>query len=438
MANTEQEFTTELRGYKRSEVDEVINDLRAELIQAAKDRGNLLNEVTTLKEHVAAIDAAGGESLSPTYSGLGSRLEAILRIAEEQSTRIIGQADIDAERMISNAKLEAQSLLEAAQREAERIALDSDNRAANTLEGSTDTAEKLRQEAEAQAKRITDEAVEEASAIRGAVATESAKMRASAKRETEALRAEGKREIAELKVVAERELNLAREQASALSKEIEAERASHELTLKKIQEEAALAQTNIQHEVAETTAKLKHDNDKQADKLARVAEQARADLEAELTARRAEAEKELLDVHQKAVDLNNRFLKEAENQLAETKSRLAALRTEHQKITEAIDEANRTGKVEAQKKANDVLAQAETRAEEIIRSAESEATGRVAAAERRLLELRSERDTIAEYVESLRTIVGAVLDAPAPAKKVAVAKRSKPRAVEPQQSSAAS
>ena len=51
MANTEQELTTELRGYKRSEVEEVINALRAELIQAAKDRGNLLNELTLLKQN---------------------------------------------------------------------------------------------------------------------------------------------------------------------------------------------------------------------------------------------------------------------------------------------------------------------------------------------------------------------------------------------------
>ena len=106
MANTEQELTTELRGYKRSEVEEVINALRAELIQAAKDRGNLLDELTLLKQKQVA-----GEGPPATYSGLGSRLEAILRIAEEQSTRIIGQADIDSEGMISNAKLEAQTLL---------------------------------------------------------------------------------------------------------------------------------------------------------------------------------------------------------------------------------------------------------------------------------------------------------------------------------------
>ena len=438
MANTEQEFTTELRGYKRSEVDEVINDLRAELIQASKDRGNLLDELSALKEHVAAVEASTGESLSPSYSGLGSRLEAVLRIAEEQSTRIIGQADIDSERMISTAKLEAQSVVESAEREAERVITDAANRASNTLEGAQAKAEQLVQAATEEAQRLTTEAVEEASAIRGAVATEAAKMRATAKRETEAMRTEVKREISELKVVAERELNVAREQASELSKEVEAERASHELTLKKIQEEAALAKTNLEHEVAETTAKLKYENEKQAEKLAHIAEQARVDLDAELSARRAEAERELLDAHQKAVELNNRFLKEAESQLAETKSRLAALRVEHQKITAAIDEANRSGKLDAQSQAAQLVAEAEEKARDIIRVADEEATTRVAAAERRLIELRSERDTIAEYVESLRTIVGAVLDAPAPKKAVASSKRSKPRAVGRQADSAAS
>ena len=438
MANTEQEFITELRGYKRSEVDEVINDLRAELIQAAKDRGNLLDELTALKEHVAAVEASTGESLSPSYSGLGSRLEAVLRIAEEQSTRIIGQADIDSERIISAAKLEAQTLVESAEREAERVSTDAANRAANTLEGAQAKAEQLISDATEEAQRLTAGAVEEASAIRGAVATEAAKMRATAKRETEAFRTEVKREISELKVVAERELNVAREQASELTKEVEAERASHELTLKKIQEEAALAKTNLEHEVAETTAKLKHENDKQAEKLAQIAEQARVDLDAELSARRAEAERELLDAHQKAVELNNRFLKEAESQLAETKSRVAALRGEHKKITAAIDEANRSGKLDAQARAAQLVADAEQRAREIIQVAEEEATSRVAAAERRLIELRSERDTIAEYVESLRTIVGAVLDAPAPKKARTASKRSKPRAVEQQADSAAS
>jgi len=438
MANSEEEFTTELRGYKRSEVDEAINGLRSELIAASKDRQNILEELTSLKDHLASLEASAGESLSPSYSGLGGRLESILRIAEEQSTRLIGQADIDSERIINNAKLEAASLVQAAQREAERIQLDATNRAANTLDGASDTAEQVIAEAAQEAKRLTDHAVDEASAIRGSVATEAAKMRASAKRETDALTSQAKRELAELKVVAERELNAAKEQASNLARDIQAERASHELTLKKIKEEAALAKTTLEHEVSETTAKLRYDNDAQSETLARLAKQARADLDAELSARRAEAEKELLESHQSAVELNNRFLKESENQLSETKSRLTALRTEHKKITAAIAEANKNGQLVAQQEAAATVAAAEQKAADIILAADREGAARVAEAERRLVELRAERDTIAQYVESLRAVVGAVVNAPTPVRKETRAKRSKPRAVAGQKDSAAS
>jgi hypothetical protein len=409
MAVEDSEFQTELRGYKRSEVDGVINELRTELIQASKDRQSALEELKVAIESLTALQASSGQAESPTYAGLGGRLEAVLRIAEEQSTRIIGQADIDAERIIASAKLDAAETLEAAAREAQRIATDAANSATNTLDGAQAKAEATIAEATAEADRVRAQTIDEAAAIRGAVATESAKLRASAKRETEALRSEAMREISELKVVAARELNDARAKGTALSKEIQVERASHELTLRKIQEEAALAKTNAEHEVAETTARLSFDNENQAKELARKAEQARADLDAELSARRAEAERELLDTHQKAVELNNRFLQEAEDQLSETKDRLTGLRKEQKKIIAAIEEANRTGKNSADKAASETIAAAEARAVLIIRQAEDEATNRVAAAERRLVELRAERDTIADYIESLRAVVGEAL-----------------------------
>lgn len=415
MAVEDSEFPTELRGYKRSEVDSVINELRSDLIQASKDRQTALEELKVAAEQLAALQASSGESHAPTYAGLGGRLEAVLRIAEEQSTRVIGQADIDAERIISSSKLEASQTLEQATRESERLVQDATNESANLLDGARAKAEAIISEATQEAARVREEAVEEASSIRGAVATEAAKMRASAKRETEALRSEVKREISELKVVAERELNEQRAEASRLAQEIEVERASHEITLRKIQEEAALAKTNMEHEVATTTAKLAHQNENQARELSQLAGQARADLDAELSARRAEAEKELLETHQKAVELNNRFLKEADGQLVETKSRLAALREEHKKLIAAIEEANVSGKTQAQKAAAQTLKQAEDKAAEIIGAAEEDAVSRVAAAERRLVELRAERDSIAEYVESLRAIVEGALGVNQPA-----------------------
>jgi len=440
MAEENSEFSTELRGYKRSEVEEALRSLRKELIAASKDTQTALEELKSVKEQLASMSASTGEAHAPTYAGLGGRLEAVLRIAEEQSTTLIGQADIDAERIIAKAKSEATSIVEAAQREAERVTLDATNQATTTKNSAEAESKDMVREAKEEAERTRKDAIEEASAIRGSVATEAAKLRATAKRETDAQRAEVKREISELRVVAERELSQAREEAAVLRKEIKAERASHEITLRKVQEEAALARTNMEQEIAETTAKLAFDNENLAASLTRKADQARADLEAELAGRRAEAERELLDTHQKAVELNNRFLEEAQNQLSETKARLAQLRSEQKKILQAIEESGRLGKSEAERNAIKALRVAKAKASEIISAAESEATSRVADAERRLVELRAERDTIAEYIEGLREAVTALLNAPTPQslEKKETPKVSTPRRRAPKQDSAAS
>lgn len=419
MANEESEYPTELRGYKRTVVDAIIQELRGDLIIASKNRQSALEEVTALKEQLSAVDASDNGGAHTSYAGLGARLESILRIAEEQSTTLIGQADIDAEKLTANAKLTAAAVIDEATRDAARLLEDATNESATLRDGAAADAEKAVALATEEADRLRSESIDEAAAVRGAVATETAKARATAKRETEALRAEAKREIAEFKVVAERDMNTARSEAAELTKDIAAERASHELTLTKIQQEAALAQTTLDKHVAETTARLAYDNDKQAEKLAFLASEARADLEAELTSRRAEAERELLDTHQKAVELNDRFLLKAQEQLTETKARLAEARKDLHKITDAIDGANRSGKLEASKQAQKTLADAQKQGAAIILEAEGEATARVAEAERRLVELRAERDTISEYVESLRSIFGKALGAETKAAKAA-------------------
>ena len=400
------DFSTELRGYKRSEVDEALADLKSELIRASRDRATALEELTQVKaqleELTAEVDPLGGGG----YANLGGRLEAVLRIAEEQSTRVISQADIDAELIIGSAKDEAKATRQSAQSEAERLLAEAQSSATALTETSTEQAESMLAESKAEAERLVNEAIDEAASIRGAVSTETAKMRAGAKRESDALRAEVKREIAELKVVADRELTEARRQAADLQRDIEVERATHELTLRKIQEEIALQRTEMERELKASYAKIQHDNATQDERLALEASRARADLDIELKARRAEAEKELLDAHQKAVELNDRYLSEAKTQLEDTKKRLKALREEHRKTSEAIIELNNSGKADAEAKAREIVAEAEEKARTIVAEATQQADESVAAAEKRLIELRAERDTIAEYIQSLRSVVG--------------------------------
>jgi len=400
------DFSTELRGYKRSEVDEALADLKSELIRVSRGRATALEELTQVKvqleELTAEVDPLGGGG----YANLGGRLEAVLRIAEEQSTRVISQADIDAELIIGSAKDEAKATRQSAQSEAERVLAEAQSSATALTETSAEQAESMLAEAKAEAERLVNEAIDEAASIRGAVSTETAKMRAGAKRESDALRAEVKREIAELKVVADRELTEARRQAADLQRDIEVERATHELTLRKIQEEIALERTEMERELKASHAKIQHDNATQDERLALEASRARADLDIELKARRAEAEKELLDAHQKAVELNDRYLAEAKTQLEDTKKRLKALREEHRKTSEAIIELNNSGKADAEAKAREIVAEAEEKARTIVAEATQQADESVAAAEKRLIELRAERDTIAEYIQSLRSVVG--------------------------------
>ena len=412
MAHDDTEFSTELRGYKRNDVDAALAVLRGDLIQAAKQRQGALDEISALKEQLVAL------AVPDTYSALGARLESILRIAEEQSTALVGQADIDAERRIALAKFEASSLVETATREADRLSTDSREESEILLESARAQAAAILPYAKEEAQRLKSEAIDEAGAIRGAVATESAKARTSAQRESEALRAEAKRSIAESTVVAEREMNRARAEIGKLEKHIVSERAGDELPLPGIKEEGELAETSLHKEVAQTTALLKIDNERQSELLARQASEARADLEAELSARRAEAEKDLLDAHQRAVEMNDQYLEKSTTQLAETKARLAGLRADHRRILAAIEEANLTGKLAATRNAQKTILAAEKRAHEILRKADVEATQTVAGAEQRLVELAAEQNTIAQYVQSLRTVVGLVvktesrLDAP--------------------------
>jgi len=99
VATDDEAFTTAMRGYNRDEVDSAIQDLRRELIKANTDKAEATKEVKRLTATVEDLQAEIEETGSPTYSGLGSKLENILRVAEEQSTRLISQADIDAEKL---------------------------------------------------------------------------------------------------------------------------------------------------------------------------------------------------------------------------------------------------------------------------------------------------------------------------------------------------
>lgn len=201
---------------------------------------------------------------------------------------------------------------------------------------------------------MIQEATQEAGATRGAIATEVAKMRATAKREIDAARSKFDREQSEKALIAARERD----------REIDADAAWRLLS-----------------------------------------EQARIDLELEITARRAEAEADYLAKHQEAVSLTQRYLDEANKMLAQARTRANAARLEAETLEGAARSVNKRTKDEARAKAEAILVAAEAEARSILAEAKLEAAKEIQTMRRKLSRLKVERDALAQYLTNLRAVI---------------------------------
>jgi len=180
MTADEADFGTEMRGYKKDEVDRAVLQLRAELMKASTDRSDALKEVKRLLAVNEDLQAELDESGSPTYAGLGTKLENMLRVAEEQSTRLISQADIDAERMRTETQAEVTALRAQATQEAQRVLDDANLLANKTLADARDEAESLLASSRAEAETVNQNAVREAAGLRAAAGAAGSSSRVSA------------------------------------------------------------------------------------------------------------------------------------------------------------------------------------------------------------------------------------------------------------------
>jgi cell division septum initiation protein DivIVA len=134
MAADDTDFGTEMRGYRKEAVDKAIQDLRRELIKANADRAEGAKEIKRLAAVAEDLQAELDETGTPTYSGLGTKLENTLRVAEEQSTRLISQADIDAEKLRNSVKNEIQKLSTDAHETADRLVSEATAQSKQVLE----------------------------------------------------------------------------------------------------------------------------------------------------------------------------------------------------------------------------------------------------------------------------------------------------------------
>ena len=133
--NPENQFPVVLRGYDRMQVDDYIARLQAavhqsqtaraeaeeRLAQAQQRLAQSQRALAEVQKNLSEQDRVLEESKRPTLSGLGTRVEQILRLAEEETTANRQAAQREAEGIVSAARLEARDITERAKAEADAM-----------------------------------------------------------------------------------------------------------------------------------------------------------------------------------------------------------------------------------------------------------------------------------------------------------------------------
>src|ERR1700689_5548710 len=83
------DFLTVMRGYDRQQVDEHIRQIEAEVRQHREQAQAMQRELSDARRQIH-------EQERPAYTGLGVRIEQLLRLAEEQATELVQTARSDA------------------------------------------------------------------------------------------------------------------------------------------------------------------------------------------------------------------------------------------------------------------------------------------------------------------------------------------------------
>ena len=347
-------FPVVMRGYERDAVDRSILELRKELIQVSGQSAQLANELKDAQAQLDAANAALTEAADPTYSGVGAKAALILSTAEDQAIKLTQDAQRDVERSRKTLNDEIENLRGEAKGYYDSLVAEAQRRADRILAAARGDYEDLLSKARSDAARLSEESLRDAGAIRGAISTEVARMRATANREIEARKATVDRDLAEQKLIAYRES----------SRGLDADAAN-----------------------------------------ALVTKQARIDLELELTARRQEAEAEYLRKHQEAVAATQKYLDDANSQLASALTRSGAARLEAETLEAAAISINQQTTDIARKKADAIIAAAEAESREILSKTQSEIEKKYAAEKSRLEKLQSERESVEVYLRNLRNVL---------------------------------
>ncbi len=354
MSNSEGEFPGALRGYDRGAVDDAVRDLRKELLTLGSQNAQLANELRETVSKLAEVQAQLDEVGEPSYAGVGAKAALVLSTSEDMALRLVSEAQAERDRILAETHEQVQELHGEAKGYYDSLVAEAQRRADRTLAQAKSDYDELIAQARSEAARLVAEATREAGAIRGATATEVAKLRAAARREVETLKTKVERDLAERALIAQRDKT-----------------------------------ANLDAERAEQL----------------VSEQARIDLDLELTARRAEAEAEYLRKHQEAVATTQKYLDDANQQLSLALTRTNAARLEAETLEAAARSMTKTVTEQSRAKADATIAAAEAEARTIITEAQTKAAAAIREAEATLRKIVTERDSAGAYIKNLKAVV---------------------------------
>jgi len=354
LAADETEFPIAVRGYERGAVDDAIKDYRKELLNLTGLNNQLSLELREAQNRLIDLDKQLAENTAPSYAGVGAKAAQILSTAEDLGNRVV--ADAEAERVAILAGIETDIEQRRADGQAyyDELVAEAQRRADRIINSAKTDYDETMAKANIQAQRLIDEAMREAGSIRGAISTEVARMRATAKRDIEVKATESDRVLAERRLILER---------------------------------------NMVEPIKEQLAE------------ALLSEQARIDLDLELTARRAEAEKEYQRKYQEAVAQTQKYLDDANAQLSTALTRVATARLEAETLEVGARSINKQAIDDAREKAEAIISAAEIEARSVLADAQAKVAERLHTLDTEERKLALEKESILNYLNNLKQVI---------------------------------
>lgn len=341
---SESSFSRVLRGYDPSEVDELVQKLRRELLVASTSHTDALAQVAAQAERIAELELELSQRNTPTPEGLSARARTTVKKADKVAQEIVSGAESEALLIRSAAESTSRNLIAAAHEGLEQArALAAQETSLMLTEARTE-AERMISHAQERIAAIVAEAEADALNVRGEAATIAANLTASARNEVEKLAAAQRREAMELRLV--------------LAKAVEENIAPEVMELLKLHAEGAAV---------------------------------RDDMEAELKSR-----------HQESVFQTEKYIGAAETQLATTKTRIRSLEAEWEATYERASEEIRLRLERSRRDAEKIRHDAQIRADKMIVDAEKYVAAVLSSIFSHIENLRMQRESVVGYFETLR------------------------------------